>query len=96
MEYDPFDGDFGDPGDKILSDKMVLAKKEHQCFWCGLPIKPKELHRSRVDIINGELCSYRWCNDCCSAMVCDIESGTFDATAKRIEMQRRAKESDHE
>ena len=49
-----------------------------------------ELHRSRVDVIDGALCTYRWCADCCAAMVHDIEFGTCDATRKRIEKNRRA------
>jgi hypothetical protein len=90
LDCDPFGGDFGDPSDKTLSDKMVYARKKHQCFWCGEKIERKELHRLRVDIIDGELISYRWCANCCSAMVKDVKSGTCDATEKRISMNRRA------
>ena len=89
LGLDPFDGEFGDPGDKILSDKMVHARKKHQCFWCGRTVELKELHRSRVDIIDGELITYHWCSDCCTAMISDIELGTFDATEKRINLNRR-------
>jgi len=88
LGFDPFGGDFGDQADKILFDKMVHSRKEHQCFWCGGTIKLKEAHRSRAEVVDGALYSYRWCSDCCAAMISDIESGTFNATEKRIEIRR--------
>ena len=76
LNYDPFDGDFGDQGDKILSDKIVTAKWTHKCFHCGEVISIGESHRSRVDIIDGSIVTYRWCAKCCAAMIVDMEDKT--------------------
>ena len=84
LSCDPFEGDFGDQGDITLSDKMVVAKKEHKCVWCHGTIKIGEIYRSRTDKIDGELNSYHWCPACCAAMVADIKSGNCDATSERI------------
>lgn len=89
LGLDPFDGEFGNSEDVTLSDKMVRARKEHRCFWCSEIIKLKELHRYRVDKIDGKICTYRWCADCCTAIIADIKSGTCDATEKRINLNRR-------
>ena len=67
--YNPFEGDFGDPGDRDLSDKMVTAAKPHcECHNCGGPIEKGERPRHKVSILDGELFAWRWCWACCVAM----------------------------
>lgn len=69
LAYDPFAGDFGGSGDRTLSDRMVKAAKHHaDCHNCGGPIAKGERHRSRSDIFDGEMHSFRWCWSCCTAM----------------------------
>jgi len=72
-DYDPFDGDFGDCGDTILSDKMVKGRKEHNCGHCKGLIEKGEMHRNLNAKFEGQLMSYRWCADCCTAMVKELE-----------------------
>lgn len=72
IDFDPFDGDFGCPGDKTLNDKMVFARKGYACVHCKGPILAGEKHRSRTDVCEGELMSWRWCAACCAAMVAQI------------------------
>lgn len=71
LAADPFAGDFGDSGDKTLSDKIVKAAKDHEaaCHDCGGDIKKGEMHRSRTDVFVGDgMMSFRWCSACCHAM----------------------------
>ena len=72
LDYDPFSDDFGDYGDKTLSNKMVIARKIHKCFNCMGDIQKGEKHRNMVDVIDGEIYSYRWCAKCCNAMMDDM------------------------
>lgn len=74
LMFDPFDGDFGDQGDRILSDKMVTGRKAHTCSNCDGPIAVGERHRSRSGIVDGDIMSHRWCAICCGLMariMCD-------------------------
>jgi hypothetical protein len=69
LAYDPFAGDFGDPSGRLLSDKMVRAAKTHDgCHICAGPVAKGDRHRSRVEIFDGEMLSFRWCWSCCTAM----------------------------
>lgn len=72
LDYDPFDGDFGRPGDRLLSDKLVTAKKEHSCFHCEGPIQPGTRYRSRAEIVEGSFTVFKWCEPCCEAMVTEL------------------------
>lgn len=74
LDFDPFEGDFGVPGDRTLEDKMVCARKEHVCFHCCGPIAVGELHRSRRDIADGQLMAFRWCAACCNAMAAQMDA----------------------
>lgn len=84
LAFDPFAGDFGGAGesDATLSDKMVTARKPHTCSHCARPIARGELHRSLVEIYDGELSQYRWCNACCLTMLPDADVAAFDARRK--------------
>ena len=61
LDYDPFDGDFGGPGDKVLSDRLVVSRKIYKCFHCGGGIAVGEKHRSRFEKRDGEMWTSRWC-----------------------------------
>jgi hypothetical protein len=72
LDFNPFEGDFGDQGDKTLTDTMVKARKPHFCSHCAGDIAVGELHRSRADIADGEFMRWRWCALCCEAMVLEL------------------------
>ena len=67
LNFDPFEGDFGEPGDSILSNKMVTARKAGPCSHCAQEIKPGERVRS-MSAKFGDFMHYRWCAACCSVM----------------------------
>ena len=68
LACEPFEGDFGEPGDRTLKDKMVNARKPGPCHLCRQEIKPRERVRTRADVSYGKIMTYRWCNSCCHAM----------------------------
>lgn len=43
------------------------------CHDCGGDIAKGEYHRSRSDIADGELMSFRWCAECCAAQAASWE-----------------------
>jgi hypothetical protein len=75
LATDPFAGDFGDPGDRTLRDKMVSARKPAECHDCAQTIQPGERIRSRTDVADGEMMSFKWCRLCCEAMELSGEDG---------------------
>lgn len=99
LSFAPFDGDFGEPGDTILSNKMVVARKEGPCSHCGGHI----LKGERVRSMSAKFCDfmrYRWCASCCDVMAAchlheesdDDEDETTDpvATWESRAVKRRA------
>lgn len=77
LAYNPFEGDFGEPNDRILKDKIGIARKAGACFLCKQQIQPGEKIRMLTAIFSGELMHYRWCTACCCAMasIWNKESG---------------------
>lgn len=77
LDFDPFEGDFGEAGDRTLSDKMVVARKAHQCSHCAGEIDKGERYRSRVEIFDGMMENFRWCPACCRVMAeCEADVKT--------------------
>lgn len=72
LDYDPFDGDFGNSDDIIFSDKMVKGRKSHQCGHCSNIIQVGEIHRSMATKFDGMIHNYRWCGDCCNSMIDEL------------------------
>lgn len=68
LEYDPFEGNFGNPGDQIFKDRMVTARKANPCSMCSEVIIVGERSRYIAAKFDGQLMSYRYCNLCCNAM----------------------------
>lgn len=64
----PFDGDFGEPGDRVLRDDIVNARKAHLCHTPGHSIAKGEQHRVMVERAHNEIRQYRWCGRCTKAM----------------------------
>ena len=68
LSFDPFEGDFGDQSDRVLSDKFVNTRKPGTCSHCGFEIVKGERARSMSAKFDGQLMAYRWCAWCCAAM----------------------------
>jgi hypothetical protein len=68
LAFDPFEGDFGMPGDRTLKNKMVKARKAGECHLCGGQVKPGTRIRVMTEKFEGRIEYYRWCNECCKAM----------------------------
>jgi hypothetical protein len=75
LAANPFEGDFGAPGDRTLKDRLGVARKAGPCHDCRQTIQPGERVRMRSDICDGELMSFRWCALCCSAMALSWTDG---------------------
>lgn len=96
LALDPFEGDFGTPGDRVLSDRIVKAAKPHLgiCHDCAGDIQRGERHRSRVDIADGEFFTFRWCGECCVAMAKSWEDDGR-AMEERVKLGRQRKGMPH-
>lgn len=68
LKCNPFEGDFGEPGDRVLKDKIVTARKAGVCGMCRQEVTPGERVRTLSAVFDGALMSYRWCEKCCEAM----------------------------
>jgi len=68
LAVNPFEGDFGAPGDKVLKDKIVTTRKAGSCGMCSQAIQPGTRARSLAAVFDGSLMNYRWCASCCAAM----------------------------
>jgi hypothetical protein len=77
LDFDPFEGDFGAPGDKVFTNRMVVARKPGPCSHCGSEITKGERVRRQVSKFDGELMTHRWCGLCCKAMA-DYENQMND------------------
>lgn len=67
---DPFAGDYGGAcdGDGVLSDKMVTTRGGGTCHNCAGECEAGTRNRVRVEVYDGELMRFRWCQQCCFAM----------------------------
>lgn len=68
LKVNPFEGDFGSPGDRTLKDKIGTARKGGTCGMCRQEITTGERVRLLAAVFDGELMNYRWCSACCGAM----------------------------
>lgn len=95
LAFDPFADDFGSPGDRIIKNKMVTARKGGKCDLCRQDIRRGERIRVMAGIFDDELLSHRWCHSCCEAMAKSWTDGC-DAYEERAEIGRKQWEVDHE
>lgn len=68
LDFDPFEGDFGAPGDKVFTNRMAIARKPGPCSHCDMEITKGERVRRQTSKFDGELMTHRWCALCCAAM----------------------------
>ena len=69
LRYNPFEGDFGSPADRELSDKLVTFRKARPCHNCFGDVKPGTRGRSLTMLWDGDgLMHYAYCAECTQAM----------------------------
>jgi hypothetical protein len=88
LACDPFAGDYGGASadDRILSDRIVTARKGGECQTCAGPVQPGTRIRTRTEVYDGDLMSFRWCTECCEAMAREATDGG-SALERRIVMR---------
>ena len=91
LAVDPFEGDFGMPGDLTLKNKIVTARKAGECHLCGGQVEPGTRVRVMTEKFEGRLLYYRWCNECCKAMGESWNDGgkAYEARARLRQKQAR-------
>lgn len=80
LAFDPFSGDFGGSGqgDRVLSDKIVTARKGGECHTCTQEIVSGERVRRMAEVYDNELMRFSWCEACCRAMAVDDDGDTYE------------------
>mgnify|MGYP001139135014 CR=1 FL=1 len=81
LMFDPFDGDDGES--RVLLDKMVVARKQHDCFHCGGAIGVGATHRHMKEVFDGAFHVFRWCGECCKAMIKYDTEGDWETYENR-------------
>jgi len=66
MEYPPFED--RDEEIRLISDKIVLARKDTTCMICFQPAYAGTHHRVETAVVDGEMRSCHYCEICCAAM----------------------------
>lgn len=92
LRVDPFEGDFGEVGDRRLRDRIIIARKSGPCSCCGEVIAPGTEARSRTDVMGGEIATWRWCHACCVSMAKSWDDGGVE-WERRIPSQRGTADS---
>ena len=77
LGFDCFQGDFGYGDEHEFKNKIVTARKVHECHNCSAEINKGESHRCMVEKSGGELRDFRWCGQCCIAMILDDTNGGY-------------------
>lgn len=76
-EFDPFDGDNFEVN--RIKDKVVKARKDYVCQHCYGIVHKGTLSRNIVESLEGKLHSFRFCTDCCKAMVLQLQIWNGDS-----------------
>ena len=72
LDFDVFDGDFGDQGDTCLENRLVIAKQDHigGCSECGGDCLKGTVNRVMKWAFEQDgFMSYRYCEKCMNEMV---------------------------
>lgn len=80
LDYDPFDGDFGDGSERTLTDEIRVAQRAGTCRECAQPIVKGMLVRVIKKADSEGFYGGRVCEPCCDAMatVSDAYCGNGD------------------
>ena len=66
---------------RLLGDAVRKAKKEHQCIWCGEPIKAGDFFRDERSLYEGQFQHHRWHPECDKAAAEYFADGESEFTA---------------
>ncbi|MCR3957543.1 hypothetical protein NUK42_02105 [Aeromonas veronii] len=88
LHFNPFEGDFGSCGDRTLKNKIVKFRKPHVCHICDAETNVGETGRNLVEIFEGEIGSFCFCQECCVAMAKSVD-GDDDGDDDCDEIDRR-------
>ena len=67
LALNPFEGD-RDVTYRVLRDGFVRARNRGKCMTCLGPVAPGTRVRARVEIFEGKVHTFRFCEECCAAM----------------------------
>ncbi|MEW7867500.1 hypothetical protein [Aeromonas diversa] len=88
LSFNPFEGDFGEPGDRTLKDKIVKFRKPHVCHICDGDIQVGEIGRNLVEVFSGDIGSFYFCQVCCVAMSKSVDGDdNEDEDASEIDLR---------
>ena len=93
LYFDPFEGDFGEPGDRTIKDKIVKFRKPHRCHICDVTTQVGEVGRNRVDVFAGALYSVYFCHECCVAMVASLDDCDDETIIQRYALGEESRRS---
>lgn len=91
LRFDPFQGEFGDQGDRTLRDRIVKTRKPSECSQCGEAIPVGQTVRSRTDIVDGGMMAWKWCNTCTCLMARCFSRGADAQEAAEKEYEARCR-----
>ena len=90
LQIDPFEGDFGSGDERKFSDKLIVARKDHECHICAKEIPEGILHRALTDKSEGKVATSRYCYSCCVAQAVSFQTGDTELLESRSAKRSRA------
>lgn len=94
LDFDLFEGDFGCPSDKQLTNKIVKVRKEHECHICSNNTPIGSYARYDVWIFDGEFMKYYVCQDCLDAII-QYENEEYDEEDELTPIDKRYRLNKH-
>lgn len=68
LRCDPWDGGKGDDPYRLLDDRIVTARKAHECIVCFGEVAAGSRSRARKELSPDHGCkTFRFCAECCAA-----------------------------
>ena len=89
LAFNPFEGDrYGEF--RELCDEVRVARKQHSCHVCAGAVNPGEQYRVTTAMVDGDMCTSKFCIHCLKAMVRSKQGVEFRfyLRMKRGEKQR--------
>lgn len=68
LDYDPFEGDFGNGSERKLCDEIRVVKRRGKCRECGQDVARGTFARTIKKADSEGLYGGRICQDCCNCM----------------------------
>lgn len=74
LRLNPFEGD-RDVTYRVLRDGFVRCRAADDCMTCLGPVAPGMRVRTRVEVYEGKVYTFRFCEECCAAMAVSWSDG---------------------